>query len=165
MKTKEKAKDKKELFSDFIIENKEKYYRLAYSYVKNQDDALDIVQESIYKAISSLNTVQSSEYIKTWFYRIVINTSLDFLRKQKKIVVADDETLEFYSPGADDNYKDIDLQKALEDLPPNYRSIVVLRFFEDLKIEEIGEILELNVNTVKTRLYSALKKLRLSLEE
>lgn len=160
-----KNKDMKKNFSNYVIENKEKYYRLAYSYVKNKEDALDIVQESIYKAISSLSTIESPEYIKTWFYRIVINTSLDFLRKQKKIIITDDETLEFYSPGADDNYEDIDLQRALEELPPNYRSIIVLRFFEDLKIEEIADVLELNVNTVKTRLYSALKKLRLSLEE
>lgn len=73
--------------------------------------------------------------------------------------------MEFYSPGANDNYKDLDLQKALDNLPPNYRSIIVLRYFEDLKIEEIADILELNVNTVKTRLYSALKKLRLNMEE
>lgn len=157
--------DIKKIFSNYVIENKEKYYRLAYSYVKNKEDALDIVQESIYKAISSLSTIENPEYIKTWFYRIVINTSLDFLRKQKKIIITDDETLEFYSPGADDNYGDIDLQKALEELPPNYRSIIILRFFEDLKIEEIADILELNINTVKTRLYSALKKLRISLEE
>lgn len=160
-----KNKDIEKVLSDYIIKDKEKYYRLAYSYVKNEEDALDIIQESIYKAISSLNTIQDPQYMKTWFYRIVINTSLDFLRKEKKILVTDDETLEFYSPGADDNYQDIDLQRALDDLPPNYRSIVVLRFFEDLKIEEIADVLELNVNTVKTRLYSALKKLRISLEE
>ncbi|WP_091727904.1 sigma-70 family RNA polymerase sigma factor [Proteiniborus ethanoligenes] len=158
-------KNLEKVLSEQILNYKEKYYRLAYSYVKNTDDALDIVQESIYKAITSLDKIQNPEYIKTWFYRIVINTSLDFLRKQKKIVIADAETLEFYSPGANDNYKDLDLQKALDNLPPNYRSIIVLRYFEDLKIEEIADILELNVNTVKTRLYSALKKLRLNMEE
>lgn len=158
-------KNLEKVLSEQILNYKEKYYRLAYSYVKNTDDALDIVQESIYKAITSLDKIQNPEYIKTWFYRIVINTSLDFLRKQKKIVIADAGTLEFYSPGANDNYKDLDLQKALDNLPPNYRSIIVLRYFEDLKIEEIADILELNVNTVKTRLYSALKKLRLNMEE
>ena len=59
------------------------HYRLAYSYVKNADDALDILQESIYKAISSIESLKDSSYIKTWFYKIIVNTSLDFLEKER----------------------------------------------------------------------------------
>lgn len=150
---------------DFVIKQKESYYRLAYSYVKNAEDALDIVQESIYKAISSMNALEKPEYIKTWFYRIVVNTSLDFLRKQKRLIVVDEMIISSYDPGAIDNYQDFDLKEALEDLPDNYRSIVILRYFEDLKLEEIAEILDENVNTIKTRLYTALKKLRLVMTE
>ena len=59
-----------EQIAEHVLKNKEKYYRLSYSYVKNADDALDIVQESVYKAISSANTLKNPNYIKTWFYRI-----------------------------------------------------------------------------------------------
>ena len=148
---------------EYVIENKEKHYRIAYSYVKNVDDALDIVQEAILKAIVSLDNLKNPEYMKTWFYRILINTSLDFLRKQKKIVVVDDEFLSSYDSGKMDEYTDIDLYRTLDELPDNYRSIVILRFFEDLKIEEIAEILNENVNTVKTRLYKSLDKLRVKM--
>lgn len=148
---------------EYIIENKEKHYRIAYSYVKNVDDALDIVQESIFKAIVSLDNLKDPNYMKTWFYRILINTSLDFLRKQKKIVVVDEEFISSYDKGESDKYTDIDLYRALDELPENCRSIVVLRFFEDLKIEEIAEILGENVNTVKTRLYKSLDKLRVKM--
>ncbi len=148
---------------EYVIENKEKHYRIAYSYVKNVDDALDIVQEAILKAIVSLDNLKNPEYMKTWFYRILINTSLDFLRKQKKIVVVDDEFLSSYDSGKMDEYTDIDLYRTLDELPENYRSIVILRFFEDLKIEEIAEILNENVNTVKTRLYKSLDKLRVKM--
>lgn len=150
--------------ADYVVTHKESHYRLAYSYVKNVEDALDIVQESIYKAISSMDSLKSPSYIKTWFYRIIVNTSLDFLRKQKKTVPVDEETLSGYDLGRVDEYTDIDLQRALEELPFNHRSIIVLRYFEDLKLEEIAEILNENVNTVKTRLYKSLEKLRIKME-
>jgi RNA polymerase sigma-70 factor (ECF subfamily) len=158
-------KDIKKQIADYVIANKEVYYRLAYSYVRNTNDALDIVQESIFKALSSIASLKEPSYIKTWFYRIVVNTSLDFLRKQKKLVIAEEETLCSLDFGDIDDYQDIDLQTALDALPANYRSIVILKYFEDLKLEEIAEILNENVNTVKTRLYKSLKVLRMKIEE
>ncbi|OOP66754.1 RNA polymerase subunit sigma-70, partial [Heyndrickxia oleronia] len=65
--------------TQFIIENKEDFYRLAYSYVKNSEDALDIVQESIKQALIAKDFLKDSKSIKSWFYKIFINTSLDFL--------------------------------------------------------------------------------------
>lgn len=153
------------LLSDVVIKNKENYYRLAYSYVKNVDDALDIVQESIYKAISSIDSLKNPKYIKTWLYRIVVNTSLDFLRKHKRVDVVEQEILERCIPGDEDDYENIDLHRALDELSPNYRTIIVLRYFEDLKIEEVADVLNENVNTVKTRLYRALKMLRIKMDD
>lgn len=157
-------KSLEKLFAEETIRQQEKYYRLAYSYTKNQDDALDIIQESIYKALSSLDTLENPQGIKTWFYRILVNTSLDFLRKQKNVCVMDEELLEDHIPGKEYPYPDIDLQKALAELPPMYRNLIVLRYFEDLKIEEVAAILNVNTNTVKTRLSTALKKLRLEMQ-
>ena len=151
--------------ADHVISNKEGYYRLAYSYVRNADDALDIVQESIFKALSSISSLKEPRYIKTWFYTIVVNTSLDLLRKRKKLVVIEEETLCSLDFGDVDHYQDIDLQAALAALPDNHRSIVILKYFEDLTLEEIAEILNENVNTVKTRLYKSLKVLRIKIEE
>ncbi|WP_163100817.1 RNA polymerase sigma factor [Peribacillus alkalitolerans] len=148
---------------DMIMENKEDFYRLAYSYVKNSNDALDILQDSIQKAISSKERLRNDLSIKSWFYRIVVNTSLDLLRKKKKIQLVDEETMQVYSSGVNDVYHDIDLERSLETLPPQYRSVIVLRYFEDLKIEEVAEILQENENTIKTRLYKALKMLRIKM--
>jgi RNA polymerase sigma-70 factor, ECF subfamily len=152
-------------FVDYVINNKENHYRLAFSYVKNVDDALDVVQESIYKAISTVDTLKNPGYLKTWFYKILVNTSLDLLRKRKKLVVVDDEVLLSFDAGTFDNCVDIDLQKALDNLPVQYRSVVVLRFFEDLIIEEIAIILDENVSTIKTRLYKSLKMLRIQMND
>ncbi|AGA68405.1 RNA polymerase sigma factor, sigma-70 family [Desulfitobacterium dichloroeliminans LMG P-21439] len=152
---------------DYLLTNQEYIYRLAYSYVKNPEDALDLVQESIIKAISSADLLKDTQGMKSWVYRIVVNTALDFLRKQKRMVVVDQETLNNYTEsaaGADD-YSDLDLAKAIEGLTPTDRSRIVLRYYEDLKIEEVAFILKENVNTTKSRLYGTLKKLRLQMEE
>lgn len=154
-------KDIEKLIADYVIKYQQNHYRLAYSYVKNEHDALDIVQESIIKAMTSKSTLKQPEHIKTWFYRIVVNTALDYIRRKKKVVVSDEEILTGLDTGEADQYSDIDLQKALDKLPDHYRSIIVLRYFEDLKIEEVADILGENINTVKTRLYKALQKLRI----
>jgi RNA polymerase sigma-70 factor (ECF subfamily) len=146
-----------------ITDNKEAFYRLAYSYVKNENDAVDILQDSIQKAISSKRHIKNEQYIKSWFYRIVVNTSLDFLKKQKKLMFVDEEALESYADGVENQYSNIDLERALESLSLKYRSVIVLRYFEDLKIEEVAEILNENPNTIKTRLTKALKLLRIQM--
>ena len=148
----------------YIIDNKDSFYRIAYSYTKNEEDALDVVQEAMYKALYSVENIKEVNYIKTWFYKILVRTSIDFIRKNRKYnnmtdIDHIDETGEY------DKYTDLDLRRALEELPIEYKSIIILRFFEDLKIEEVAIILDENVNTVKTRLYTALKKLKLKIEE
>lgn len=158
-------KFQEDVFTEFIRENKESFYRLAFSYVKNQEDALDIVQDSIHKAILSYHTLQDEKVLKSWFYRIVINTSLDFLRKHKRVSVLDADTLEYMTEGKEDSYDNLDLERAIEQLPSEYRSIIILRYFEDLKIEEVASVLGENTNTIKTRLYKALKLLRIEMQD
>lgn len=72
------------LINENLIKNYNKYYRLAYSYVHNESDAMDIVQEGAYKAILKSESLKSVEYIDTWIYRIMINEALGFLRKNKR---------------------------------------------------------------------------------
>lgn len=159
-----KEKLKKQI-ADYIISNKEKYYRVAYSYVKNADNALDIMQESVYKAILHIDSLQDISSINTWFYRIIVNTSIDFLRKQKKVIPVDDEILESFVLEVNDKYENFDLKRAMDNLPEKYRTVVILRYFEDLKIKEIAEIINENTNTIKTRLYKSLKLLRIKMND
>ncbi|MGV3464384.1 MAG: RNA polymerase sigma factor, partial [Heyndrickxia sp.] len=119
--------------------------------------------DSIKKAILAKASIRDTQSIKSWFYRIVVNTSLDFLRKKKRVTFVDEETLDFYSAGKEDSYKHLDLEKSLEELPIKYRSVIVLRFFEDLKIGEVAEVLGEKESTIKTRLYRALEMLRIKL--
>ncbi len=158
-------KEKYELVEKFIIENQKAHYRLAYSYVRNKENALDIVQDSILKALKSIDRLEEITYLKTWFYRILINTSIDFIRKHKRVTVMDNDVLSVHLPRLEDEITDMDLQEAIDQLPKKYKTLIILRFFEDLKIDEIAAITDLNINTVKTRLYSALKTLRIEIGE
>lgn len=160
-----KKRKKEEALIELISENRENFYRLSYSYVKNSEDALDIVQDSIQKALLKIGELRDGQKLKSWFYRIVVNTSLDFLRRRKKMIVVEDTKLESYTHGKSDRYQDIDLGNSIDMLPPIYRTVIVLRYFEDLKIDEIAEILEENQSTIKTRIHRALSMLRIQMEE
>ena len=147
---------------EILIDNYEKYYRLAYGYTRTQEDALDVVQESAYKAIRDCNKVENPNYISTWIYRIVVNTSIDLLRKRQKnesIVGKLDEDVSY-----EDSYSNPDLKAALEQLDESEKTVIVLRYFEDLKLDDIARITDSNLNTVKARLYRGLKKLKDKME-
>lgn len=138
----------------------ESYYRLAYRMVRNQEDALDVVQESAYKAIRDCGKVENPGYLSTWIYRIVVNTALDLLRKQKR-----EQSSENLPEGScEERYGEMELQESLNCLDEKSRSVIILRYFEDMKLEEIAQITDENLNTVKARLYRALKKLRVDWE-
>lgn len=87
------------------------------------------------------------------------------MRKHKRLSVVDDTVMEVLANGREDEYHHLDLQEAIDHLPDKYKTIIILRYFEDMKIEEIAKIVGENVNTVKTRLYRALKILKVELDE
>lgn len=144
-----------------LLASYESLYRLAYTYVKNPDDAMDVVQESAFKAISRSADVRSPAAIRGWLCRIVVNTAMDVLRARSR--QADAEHIP--ETGQEDVYQDTDLMQALDLLDERERTVIVLRFFQELKLQEIAQVTGENVNTVKTILYRSLKKLKLELSE
>ena len=156
-----RASDKEALIHECLVQNYEKYYRMAYSYVFREQDAMDIVQEGAYRAILKSDLLKQPEYVDTWICKIVINEALRFLKKNK-LASVDMESLP--EQGQEDQVEDIDLQRALDKLDEQERAIVVLRYFEEEKIETIGQIMNLNVSTVKSKLYRAMDKLKKYME-
>lgn len=149
----------------FLTENKERLYRLAFSFVKNREDALDVVQQSICKALSARKPLDRQESLRSWVFRIVVNTAYDVLRQRSKLQPVGEQILELHQPVSEDDPVDFDLERVLDAMDQKYKSVIVLRYFEDLKIDEVALVLNENVNTVKTRLYKALKMLRLHEDE
>ena len=145
-----------------LMENYDKYYRLALSYVHNEDDAGDIVQNGAYKAILKSGSLKNPDYASTWIYSIMLNEIFNFYRERQPVSLEEMEQ-ERNLLSVEDTYENFDLRKALDGLEKEDKAVVELRYFEDMKLEEISEILNENVNTVKSRLYRSLKKLRVKL--
>ncbi len=154
---------KREKLETYVTENINKIYRLAFSYVKNEHDAEDIVNESVRKALDGIEQLRNEEFLGTWFFRIVINTSNTYLKSKSKLIYLD-EIVE-NSLTTEDKYQDTDLYDAVMKLDSKYRIVIILKFYEDMTIERISEVLDENISTVKTKLYKALKKLRLEIDK
>jgi len=129
----------KDLLETILLKKYDQYYRLAYSYVHNDADACDIVQNGAYKALRGSGTLKNAAYAESWVYRIMLNECFRHLRQPRKY--------------------------SYESMQETDKAVVILRYFEDRKLEEIADILEENVNTVKSRLYRSIKKLRDHLED
>ena len=150
----------------FIEEKQNHLYRLAYSYMHCQETALDMVQETVYKALKSCSDIGKAEEIQPWIYRILVNTCLDELRKSKRVVVTAQEDIpEKADESMEQKAEHLALHEALENLEPLTKTVIVMRYFEDMKLSEIAEVLQESLSTVKNRLYRGLKVLKIDLEQ
>ena len=157
-----------DLTVEHILDNQEKAYRLAYSYVQDKDDALDVVQDAACQALEKCWGVKNAGALKTWYYRIVVNEALQYLRKYRREISTQPEDMReeaYLEEGYDRADEDAQVFERVLKLPPDMKTVVLLRFYEQLSLAEIAKVTDTNLNTVKSRLYAALKKLRKSLEE
>jgi RNA polymerase sigma-70 factor, ECF subfamily len=146
--------------------NKEGLYRTAFAYVKNEQDALDILQETVYKAYTSINKLMEPKYFKTWLTRILINNAISFINKSKKIEYLTD-VIPNYSNCNTGNLIDVklDILSSIEKLDDKHKTVIVLKYFQDLTITEISEVLDCPSGTIKTYLNKALTQLRFIMKE
>ena len=138
-------KELENVLIEYVTENKEKFYRMAFQYIKNEEQALDIVQEAIIKSLTNLHKLKNEEHIKTWFYRILINECLQAIKKNKKENAFNID--EYNISTKEENIAEIiDLYNAIDNLKPKLKTVIVLRFFENMSIEEISKITKVNIN-------------------
>ena len=147
---------KEELIQRTLLENYQSYYRLALSYVHQEADAMDIVQEGAYKAMRKANTLREENFADTWVYRIMINTAKQYLKKYRRTY----EELNEDCMIVEGDCANLDLRVIVDKLPIKEKSLIVLRYYEDKSLMEIADILQENINTVESRLYRTLEKLR-----
>ena len=125
----------REQIVSYLLENQDKFYRLAFSYVHNADAALDIVQNAIVKALEHYTSIRNA----------------DLQRIQDTPVEEDHQAMEIY--------------EQVQKLPEKMKTVVVLRFYEDFSLAEIAKVTGAKLSTVKYRLYSALKQIKMTYEE
>lgn len=138
-------------------------FNLAFRFSLDKQDAEDIAQSVFVKAYEKLSTFDKKFRFFSWLYKIAVNESINFLNRQKKFDSFDEDVhsrnreSEEHSP---DHEMTASIDMALLDLKPDYRIVVILNHFQELSYREISQILEIDENTVKSRLFSARKKLK-----
>ena len=148
---------------DYLVENQTRFYRLAYSCLQDREEALDAVQTAVCKALEKQDGLKDAGAMRTWFYRILVNVCTDVLRQRKLVTFVPPEALDAGSY-EDPLPEDGSLARRVDALPPEIAAIVKLRFYEELSLQEISAVVDCPLSTVKTRLYTGLKKLRIALE-
>ena len=145
-------------------------FRLALSVVGDQAEANEITQETFIAALRSLPSYQEKKSFKAWLYTIALNQSRSHLRKQKVLerlrttlnTIFQIETQKQASPEESviENEKEAEVWKTLNQLDEPFRMVVVLRYFHELSIAEISEILSITEGTIHSRLHTARERLR-----
>ena len=136
-----------------LEQDEEVLYSIAYTYVKNEYDALDAMQELTYKALKKMHTVKQPEYARTWLVRVLINCCKDIVNKRVQTVPIE-ETDVSETP----IYSMIDA--LLSELSLKEQQLVYAKYFQQLKNNEIAQLQNISEGTVKSRLHAILKKLR-----
>ncbi|HWO75752.1 MAG TPA: sigma-70 family RNA polymerase sigma factor [Bacillus sp. (in: firmicutes)] len=149
-------------FYELIQREKNKLYKIAILYLKNEDDAIEAVQEITYRAYCSISSLRKPQYFSTWIVRILINYCFSLLKERKRLSFHD-EMAQILGGKEDAIY--LDVYVALEKLEENQRNAITLKYLHQFKIREIADILECPDGTVKTWIHKGLETLRLELRD
>lgn len=146
--------------------NAPRLYRIAFCYVHNEQDALDIVSEAACKGLVKLHTLRDASQLDAWITRTVVNTAIDFTRRHHRCLpVADEQldTLASLPPPDVEEY--LDLYAALDRLESDQKIYIILKYFEGYTLREMSDLLGQPEATVKSRLYRILSRLRQFLQK
>lgn len=140
-----------EAYIRMIERCKQSMYKVARSYLKNEEDIADVLQESILKCYQSLTRLQKPHFFKTWLIRIVINECNDLLRKKKRECQMEEEEMPFMGQ-KEQGYSNVEFEDLMRCIPEKYRTILVLYYAEGYNSREIAMMLGMRSATVRTRL-------------
>lgn len=174
-KIKQVKKGDQAAFEDVVSFYQNKVYQICYRMIGNTHEAEDIAQESFIRAYVNIHSFDDRRKFSTWLYRIATNLTIDRIRKKKPDYYLDAEVrgtegLDMYSqlaaeqPLPEEEVESLELQssiqKEIQALPPKYRSVIALRYLDELSLLEISEVLDIPVGTVKTRIHRGREALR-----
>lgn len=143
-------------FELLLKQESSKLYRTAFLYAGNKEDALDVVQETVYKAFKSIASLKSPEYFSTWIIKVLIRTAYRMLEKRGKFITVDDELLNnLQDHKVTEIHQRIDLTNALNILKENDKTAIILFYYHDLPIHMIAKIMDKPEGTIKSYLRRA----------
>ena len=154
---------KKKTLDKYILENKEKFYKIAFVYLRNRENALDIVQDSILKSYTYIEKLKDIEALDKWFTKLLINTAIDFIRKNSKMVYLDNSNLDYLIDKKLREEKTFN--EIISSLDLELKGVIILKYFYGYKISEVSEILGISESDVKNKMHKSLKLLRKEISE
>lgn len=156
------VKGNKKCLEELLVLHSDQLYRSAFLYVRNREDALDVVQEASYKAFKSIGKLKNEKFFLTWLTRILIHCSYEVLNKKKKeipIEIMKERNVD----RTEQEIESLDLMEAINQLNEKHKDAIILFYFHDLPITEVAKIMNIPENTVKTYLSRGKEKLKKSL--
>ena len=150
-------------FEELYNEYADYALRVALAVTRSKMNAADAVQETFIRIYKSINKFELDKPFKPWFYKILINECNRILNKDSKMEFVDDFTETGLQGASNDDYSFVDyedLYRAIEGLEYNNRIVIVLKYLNGFKESEIADILGVNINTVKSRLFKGREKLK-----
>lgn len=152
---KKSIKGDEKCFEELVKKYKSYLYKVAFSYTKNEDKALDLIQECTYRAWKNIKNLNKETSFKPWICKILVNITISSLKKESKISTNEiDENIVYIQNGVTIEEK-LDLYEAIDSLKPEYKTIIMLKYFDDMTIEDISYVMEIPSNTVKSHLRRA----------
>ena len=150
--------------SALVNRYQQRLFNVALRMLGNVHDAEDVTQTVFLKAFDSLRTYDPRYKFFSWIYRMTVNESLNMLKRRKPTVTLEDDLDILASGAAADRAAEAEdaVGRALMGLKPDDRAVVVLRHFVSFSYEEIADVLEIPVQTVKSRLFTARERLRVA---
>ena len=130
-------------------------YNIAYGYTRNRDDSIDIMQNAYVVLLESNKKFESNEHIKYFLIRVTVNESLDLLKSasKKRVIKNNDVVVNF--PETKKEELPYDLSEIVNTLPEKYKTIIILHYYDDMKIKDISNVLKISESAVKKRLERA----------
>lgn len=150
-------------YGELINQYNPYFYKIAFLYVRNEDAAVEIVQDSVYQGFLKIKTLRNPELFSTWMTRIIMNKAVRYIKENKKMVEYDENFCEDSRP--EHLEEKLDLMNAVNRLPKKYKNVIIQKYFLDMSVDEIAKNQMIPENTVKTNLSRARASLKRILKE